>query len=175
MADDRIEAYAEALFSVARAEGSLGEVEDELFRFSQTLQGSDELRSALTDEHIPAHRRQQIVEDLLEGKASRVTTALVSLVVGAGRARDLPAIVRQLVERSAAEANKEVAEVRSAVPLNAKQRESLTAALNQATGKQVELRVIVDPTVMGGLVAQVGDTVIDGTVRSRLEQLKHAL
>ena len=175
MADDRIEAYAEALFGVARAEGSLGEVEDELFRFSQTLQGSDELRGALTDEHIPAARRQQIVEDLLDGKASRVTTALVSLVVGTGRARDLPAIIRQLVERSAAEANKEVAEVRTAVNLTAVQRKKLTAALNQATGKQVELKVVVDPSVLGGIVAQVGDTVIDGSVRSQLEQLKQAL
>lgn len=175
MADDRIDAYAEALFSVARAEGSLGEVEDELFRFSQTLQGSDELRDALTDEHVPAARRQQIVEDLLDGKASRVTTALVSLVVGTGRARDLPAIIRQLVERSAAEANKEVAEVRTAVNLTAAQRKKLTAALNKATGKQVELKVVLDPTVLGGIVAQVGDTVIDGSVRSQLEQLKQAL
>jgi F-type H+-transporting ATPase subunit delta len=175
MADDRNLAYADALFGVARAEGSLGEVEDELFRFSQTLQGSDELRTALTDEHIPAFRRQQIVEDLLEGKSSRVTTALVSLVVGAGRARDLPAIVRQLVERSAAEANKEVAEVRTAVNLSATQRERLTAALNKATGKQVELKVVLDPSVLGGIVAQVGDTVIDGSVRYRLHQLKQAL
>jgi F-type H+-transporting ATPase subunit delta len=175
MADDRIDAYAEALFSVARAEGSLGEVEDELFRFSQVLQGSDELRNALTDEHVPAARRQQIVEDLLDGKASRVTTALVSLVVGTGRARDLPAIIRQLVERSAAEANKEVAEVRTAVPLTAAQRKKLVGALNKATGKQVELKVVVDPSVLGGIVAQVGDTVIDGSVRSQLEQLKQAL
>jgi len=175
MADDRIDAYAEALFSVARAEGSLGEVEDELFRFSQTLQGSDELRDALTNEHVPAARRQQIVEDLLDGKASRVTTSLVSLVVGTGRARDLPAIIRQLVERSAAEANKEVAEVRTAVNLSAAQRKKLTEALNQATGKQVELKVVLDPSVLGGIVAQVGDTVIDGSVRSQLEQLKQAL
>ena len=69
MAEDRTLAYAEALFEVARAEGSLGEVEDELFRFSQTLQGNDELRNALTDAGIPAARRQQIVEDLLGGKA----------------------------------------------------------------------------------------------------------
>ena len=175
MADDRIDAYAEALFSVARAEGSLDEVEDELFRFSQTLQGSDELRDALTDEHVPAARRQQIVEDLLDGKASRVTTSLVSLVVGTGRARDLPAIIGQLVERSAAEANKEVAEVRTAVNLTAAQRKKLTEALNQATGKQVELKVVLDPTVLGGIVAQVGDTVIDGSVRSQIEQLKQAL
>lgn len=172
---ERSDAYASAFLAVISAEDSLGEVEDELFRFSQTLQGSDELRGALTDEHIPAARRQQIVEDLLDGKASRVTVMLVSLVVGTGRGRDLPAIIRQLVERSAAEANKEVAEVRTAVNLTAAQRKKLTTALNKATGKQVELKVVLDPTVLGGLVAQVGDTVIDGSVRSQLDQLKQAL
>jgi F-type H+-transporting ATPase subunit delta len=173
-ADDRTLAYAEALFSVARAEGTLGEVEDELFRFSQTLSGSDELRDALTDPQIPASRRQQIVEDLLGGKASPTTVALVSLVVGTGRARELPAIIRQLVEMSAHEADKEVAEVRSAVPLTDDQRERLAKALNQATGKQVEVKVVIDPSVLGGVVAQVGDTVIDGSVRSRLDQLKNS-
>ena len=174
MADDRTLAYAEALFAVARAEGTLGEVEDELFRFSQVLKGSDELREALTDPRIPASRRQQIVEDLLGGKASDTTVALVSMVVGTGRARELPDIVARLVEMSAAEADKEVAEVRSAVPLNDDQRKRLAEALNKATGKQVEVKVIVDPSVMGGIVAQVGDTVIDGSVRSRREQLKNA-
>jgi F-type H+-transporting ATPase subunit delta len=175
MADDRTLAYAEALFGVARAEGTLGEVEDELFRFSQTLQGDDELRNALTDAGIPAARRQQIVEDLLGGKASPTTVALVSMVVGTGRARELPTIIKRLVEMSAAEANKEVAEVRSAVPLTDDQRDRLAKALGNATGKQVEVKVVVDPSVMGGIVAQVGDTVIDGSVRRRLDQLKNAL
>jgi F-type H+-transporting ATPase subunit delta len=175
MADDRTLAYAEALFAVARAEGTLGEVEDELFRFSQTLSGSDELREALTDARIPASRRQQIVEDLLGGKASSTTVALVSMVVGTGRAHDLPAIIRQIVEMSAVAANKEVAEVRSAVPLSEDQRDRLAKALNEATGKQVEVKVVVDPSVLGGIVAQVGDTVIDGSVRSRLDQLRNAL
>jgi F-type H+-transporting ATPase subunit delta len=174
MADDRTLAYADALFGVARAEGTLGEVEDELFRFSQTLQGNDELRDALTNPSIPASRRQQIVEDLLGGKASSTTVALVSMVVGTGRARELPGIIRQIVEMSAAEANREVAEVRSAVPLNDDQRKRLAEALGQATGKQVEVKVVVDPSVLGGIVAQVGDTVIDGSVRSRLDQLKNA-
>ena len=174
MADDRTLAYAEALFGVARAEGTLGEVEDELFRFSQILQGSDELRDALTDPGIPASRRQQIIEDLLGGRASSTTVALVSLVVGTGRARELPTIIRQLVDMSAAEANKEVAEVRSAIDLNDDQRKRLAQALGQATGKQVEVKVVVDPSVLGGIVAQVGDTVIDGSVRGRLDQLKNA-
>jgi F-type H+-transporting ATPase subunit delta len=175
MADDRTLAYAEALFGVARAERTLGAVEDELFRFSQTLQGNDELRNALTDAGIPAARRQQIVEDLLGGKASPTTVALVSMVVGTGRARELPNIIKRLVEMSAAEANKEVAEVRSAVPLTDDQRDRLAKALEDATGKQVEVKVVVDPSVMGGIVAQVGDTVIDGSVRRRLDQLKNAL
>ncbi len=174
MAEDRTLAYAEALFEVARAEGSLGEVEDELFRFSQTLQGDDELRSALTDAGIPAARRQQIVEDLLGGKASPTSVALVSMVVGTGRARELPSIIQLLVEMSAAEANKEVAEVRSAVPLTDDQRARLAKALEDATGKQVEIKVVVDPSVLGGIVTQVGDTVIDGSVRHRLDQLKNA-
>ena len=175
MADDRTPAYAEALFAVARAEGTLGEVEDELFRFSQTLQGNDELRNAITDANIPAARRQQIMEDLLGGKASATTVALVSMVVGTGRARQLPSIIERLVEMSAAEANKEVAEVRTAVPLTDDQRDRLAKALEDATGKQVEVKVVVDPSVLGGIVAQVGDTVIDGSVRRRLDQLKNAL
>jgi F-type H+-transporting ATPase subunit delta len=175
MADDRTLAYAEVLFNVARAEGTLADVENELFRVSQTLQGSDELREALTDAAIPVARRQQIVEDLLGGKASPTTVALVSLVVGTGRARELPAIIRELVDMSAAEANKAVAEVRSAIPLNQDQRDRLAKALGEATGLQVALKVVIDPAVKGGIVAQVGDTVIDGSVRTKLERLRKAL
>ena len=172
---DRIEGYADAMFSVAEAEGAMGAVEEELFRFSRALQGSDELRSTLTDQRLPAARRQQVIEDLLGERAHPLTTALVSFVVGAGRARDLPAIIDKLVARAATERNKEVAEVRSAVPLDDDQRQRLADALGNATGKQLEVRVIVDESILGGIVAQVGDTVIDGSVRRRLEQLRARL
>ena len=173
--DARIEAYAEAMFEVARAEGSIDEVEDELFRFARALEGSDELRTALTDPHIPASRRQQIVEDLLGPRATSTTTALVSMVVGIGRGRDLPAIIDSLVQKSAASHNKEVAEVRSVMELNAQQLTRITEAIQKATGKQVEVKVVIDPTILGGVVTTVGDTVIDGSVRTRLEQLKNVI
>ncbi len=172
---DRIDGYATALLEVARAEDRLDEVEDELFRFARALEGSDALRNSLTDQYIPAAKRQAIVEDLLGGRASPITTALVSFVVGAGRAGDLPEIISRLVERAAAAKKKVAAEVRSAVPLSDDQRTRLAAALSAATGKQVDLKVVVDPSVMGGLVAQVGDIVIDGSVRSRLDQLTSRL
>lgn len=168
----RIESYAEALFNVAKSEGNLAEVEDELFRFGRALDGHEELRDKLTDPRIPAAVRQQVVEDLLGDRATDTTVSLISMVVGTGRARDLPKIIDELVEMSAAESNKVVAEVRSAIDLSADQRERLATALNAATGKTVEMKVIVDPSVMGGIVTQIGDTVIDGTVRSRLAQLR---
>ena len=173
--DTRIDGYARGLFEVARAEGTLDEVEDELFRFARSYEGSDELRSALTDDTVPAARRQSIVEDLLGGKATPTTVQLISMVVGSGRTRDLPAIVDRLVQRAAASKDEQVAEVRSAVDLTADQVDRLRAALANATGASVRVKVIVDPSVLGGLVATVGDTVIDGTVRSRLDQLKSLL
>lgn len=175
MSDARIDGYARALFEVARAEGTLDEVEDELFRFARSFESSDALRTALTDEMVPAAKRQAIVEDLLGGKATSTTTQLVSMVVGSGRGRDLPAIIDRLVARAARSKNLEVAEVRTAVPLTDDQQDRLRAALANATGKQVNLKVVVDPSVLGGIVATVGDTVIDGSVRTRVEQLKSRL
>jgi F-type H+-transporting ATPase subunit delta len=175
MSDNRIEGYARALFEIARAEGTIDEVEDELFRFARSYESSDALRNALTDEQIPAAKRQAIVEDLLGGKATSTTTQLVSMVIGSGRGRDLPAIVDKLVARASSSKNLEVAEVRTAVPLTADQTTRLAAALVNATGKQVNLKVVVDPSVIGGIVATVGDTVIDGSVRTRIDQLKSRL
>jgi F-type H+-transporting ATPase subunit delta len=173
--EDRIDGYANALFEVAQVEGSLETVENELFALARALESNDDLRSTLTDEAIPADRRQGIVEDLLGNRASPVTTALVSFVVGSGRARDLPAIIDRLVGRAAQAKNKVVAEVRTAVPLTDDQRTRLADALGKATGKSIEVKAIVDRTVLGGVVAQIGDTVIDGSVRSRLEQLREAI
>ena len=177
MSDEgRIDGYARALFEVARAEGTLDEVEDELFRFARTYESSDTLRDALTDEMVPAAMRQKVVEDLLGGgNATPTTVQLVSMVVGSGRGRDLPAIIDSLVQRASSSKNLEVAEVRSAVPLTDDQRDRLKAALTNATGKQVNLKVIVDPSGLGGIVATVGDTVIDGSVRTRVDQLKSRL
>ena len=171
----RIDGYANALFEVARVEGSLGEVEDELFRFARTLEGNDELRSVLTDEAVPVARRQGVVEDLLGVKASPVTANLVQFVIGAGRARQLPQIIDRLVQRAAAAKDSVVGEVRSAIPLSDDQKARLAEALGKATGKNVEVKVIVDESVLGGLIAQLGDTVIDGSVRARLDQLREQI
>lgn len=175
MADDRVEGYATALFEVARAEGVLPKVEEELFNLSHILTSNDDLRTTLSDPAIPGDRRQGIIEDLIGKRAQPITTLLVQFVVAAGRARELPAIVSNLVERAAADRQHAVAEVRSAVPLDDDQRRRLARALSSNLGKEVEVKVYVDPSVLGGLSARVGDVVIDGTVRHRLDQLKETI
>ncbi|MGA1035447.1 MAG: ATP synthase F1 subunit delta [Ilumatobacteraceae bacterium] len=175
MSDARIEGYARALFEIARAEGTLDEVEDELFRFARSYESSDALRSALTDEMVPAERRQAVVESLLGGKSTATTIQLISMVVGSGRGRDLPEIIDRLVARASESKDLAVAEVRSAVALSDDQQQRLAAALANATGRQVNLKVVIDPSIIGGIVATVGDTVIDGSVRTRVEELKSRL
>ena len=172
---DRIDGYANALFEVAQVEGSLDAVQDELYQLARALETNDELRTTLTDEAIPADRRQGIVESLLGATASPVTTSLVSCIIGAGRGRQLPAIVDRLVARAAEAKNQVVAEVRTTVPLTDDQKSRLADALGKATGKSVEVKTIIDPSILGGIVSQVGDTVIDGSVRHRLDQLRESI
>ena len=172
---NRTQAYAAALYAVANAEGQLSSAGDELFRIARAVEGEDALRDALGDPHLPAERRQQIIEELLGSRSSDVTLALASLVVAAGRGRELPAIVDALLKMSATEEGRQVAEVRSAIALSDEQQERLAAALRSATGREVDVRVVVDPSVVGGLMARVGDQVIDGTVRHRLAQLRESL
>ena len=169
---NRTDLYAEAMMSVIWAEGSANEVTDELFRLARVVESNDELRNTLEDRSLPAARRQQMVEDLLAGKANPVTTSLVSLIVANGRVRELSAIVDRVVALAASRTNRQIAEVRSAVELDDDQKRRLAEALKASTGLDVEVVVVVDPSVMGGIVTQIGDTVIDGSVRSRLTQLR---
>jgi F-type H+-transporting ATPase subunit delta len=169
--DELIHGYAEALFRVVRAEGELDRVEDELYRFGKLLETNHELKQTLSDKSLDRTQRTKILEELLQDKVSAHTLGLLTFIVGQGRARQLPQILSEVSELAEAR-NSVIAEVRSAVPLNDQQRQRLADALSSATGKKVEVKVIVDPSVVGGVVATIGDTVIDGTVKHKLEQLR---
>jgi F-type H+-transporting ATPase subunit delta len=173
--DSLITGYAEALFRVVQAEGELYRVEDELFRFGKLLESNHELKQALSDKSIERSRRVQILEELLSDKVSDHTLGLLSFVVEQGRGRQLPQILSRLSDLAADAKKSVVAEVRSAVPLDSSQLDELAKALSKATDKKVEVKLLVDPSVVGGVVAKVGDTIIDGTVKRRLEQLKESV
>ena len=172
---DRVTGYAAGIFEIARAEDQLERVQNELLQIARAFRSSDELRDSLSNPQIPADRKSAIVDGLLETRASELTIAFVNFVVGLGRASSLPDIVDELAETAAAAVNREVAEIRTAVDLDPVTVERLVAALARQTGKRLEPKVIVDPSVIGGIVARVGDTVIDGSVQKRLSGLRDAL
>lgn len=175
MADDRIEGYARGIFEMARGEGEQERVETELLAVARSLQTSPELRSKLTDPQLPIEKRQGIVDELIGSRASSLTVGLVQLIVARGHVSDLPAIANAVSEAAAASRDKVVAEVRSAVPLDDATIQRLTESLGRATGSDVEVRVVVDPSVIGGIVARVGDTVIDGSIAKRVDSVRQAV
>ena len=172
---DRITGYANGIFELAKAEGELERVESELFTVAQALDDSPELRSTLTDPQLPLEKKQALIDDLIGGRASSLSVDLVQLIVSQGRASELPDIARAVVEAAAASRDRAVAEVRSAVPLDEETIERLAVALGRATGKSVEVKVVVDESVIGGIVARVGDIVIDGSLARRVDSLRQAV
>lgn len=174
-ADDRINGYARGILEMARGEGELERVEGELLAVSRAFETSPDLRSSLTDPQLPVEKKQGIVDGLVGGRASSLTVGLVQLVVSLNRASDLPSIATAVASAAASSRDKELAEVRSAIPLDDETVQRLTAALGRATGKDVEVRVVVDPAVIGGIVATVGDMVIDGSIAKRFDSVRQAV
>ena len=171
-ANELVRGYAEALFRVVQAEGELDRVEDELYRFGKILESNHELKQVLSDQSVDRGQREKVLDELLTDKVSPHTISLLSFIVGQGRARHLPEILKEVADLAAEARQSVVAEVRSAVPLDESQLTALAGSLSKATGKNVEVKLLIDPSIIGGIVAKVGDTVIDGSVKRRLEQVR---
>jgi len=168
----RIDGYASALIDVARAEGDAEKFVDTFYSAAKTISANAELRDTLIDPVVPLDRKQGILTDLLGSRVGTPVLAAISFIVAAGMAKDLDEVASQLAELIAEEEGTVVAEVKSAVSLDADQVARLEAALSRATGKRVQAKVSTDPSIMGGLVAKIGDTVFDGSVRGRLDDVR---
>jgi F-type H+-transporting ATPase subunit delta len=155
--------------TAAQRNGTLDEVEDELFRFARIVVSSTGLRSALTDGAAPASSKSELLHRLLGGRAKPVTERLVTRLVTAPRGRSLESGLESLSRLAAERRDRMVAIVTSAVPLSDPQKQRLGAALAKLYGRPMHLNLDVDPEVVGGLRVQVGDEVINGSIADRLE------
>ena len=169
---DRTQAYASAILQIGRAEGSLDAVIDELQQIAQAVSGNPQLENALSDPKLPMGRRLSLLESDALGAASTGTRAALAMLLAAGHGADLPEVTTDLARLSAERSDRELAEVTVAVPLPEAKREALRRALEEATGKTLELQVTVDPDVVGGVRAVVGDTVFDGSIARRLAEVR---
>jgi F-type H+-transporting ATPase subunit delta len=171
---NRVSGYAAAVFEgVTTAE--LEEIEDQLFRFARTVENSRPLRHALGDRDLPVALRQQVIADLFGDKVLPATQRLAAYAVRGGRARDIVATLDALVVDAARARGWRVARVQSAKAVDDAQRQGLSEALARLAGNPVELQVTIDPKLLGGVVVQVGDLLVDGSARHRLNELKEHL
>jgi F-type H+-transporting ATPase subunit delta len=162
---------ARATLMAAENADQLENTEDELFRFARLVDGNPGLRNALADRSVSLAHRQELVGSLLAGKASDATIALAKRAVAA-RERTFGQTIEGYVTLAAAQKNRIVATVRVATPLTAEQRERLQRTLRNQVGRDVAIQEVIDEHVVGGVRVELGDEVIEGTVASRLHDVR---
>ena len=172
---ERIRGYADRLFQEVDRLELIDDIEDELVRFARILDSSRGLRHALGDPSTAVAQRVALAGDLLRGKVLVATARLVTYVLEAGHIRDLVGTLEWVAGLAAEERGRRVAEVRSAVELDDDEYIRLVEALERTAGRPVKVRVQIEPSLLGGMAVEIGDTVIDGSVRHRLDQLRETL
>ena len=171
---NRVSGYAAAVFESLTI-GDLEEIEDQLFRFARTVEDNRRLRLALGDRDLPVVVRQDVIDNLLEGKALPAAVRLARYAARGGRARDIVATLDTLVEDAAKARGWRVAKVQAASAVDDTQQHDLSEALAVLAGNPVDLQVTVQPDLLGGVVVQVGDLLVDSSTRHRLDELKEHL
>jgi F-type H+-transporting ATPase subunit delta len=158
-----------AVVSTVRSAGKDGaKVGDELFAVRRVIDGNPELRSALSDQTRSVEDRGALLHGLLDGKALPATTLLVGEAVSRGRGT-VSAVLESYLELGAEALDEAVATVHTARELTKSETERLVSALSKQYGTEVQLHVVVDPGLVGGMRIHIGNDVIDGTVSGRLD------
>ena len=171
--DDLLEGIEEiAIRAVAASAPKGASIEDELFTFGSAVSSNAELELAVGSKLGTAEAKSALVSSLLGGKASPQTLAIVDHVVQQPRGRRIGELVRHSAALVADEAGTVVATVVSAVPLSAAQQKRLAAGLAASRGRDIQLNLVIDPTIVGGLRVQIDDDVIDGSISTRLTELR---
>ncbi|MBN9097373.1 MULTISPECIES: F0F1 ATP synthase subunit delta [unclassified Pseudonocardia] len=164
-----------ATLGVAEKDSTLDDVEDQLFRFGRILDREPQLSSLLADQSTPADKRVALLHTVLGGKVSPVAETLLEQTVRIPRGRNLQVAAEELSELAAARRDRYVAHVRTPVRLTAEQEQRLTDSLTRLYNRPISLQVELDPSLLGGLVVQVGGELIDGSVSSKLATARRKL
>lgn len=168
--------YARAVVEIGTANGNLDQLGADLRALARAMHDSAELVTALTNPAIRRADRRRVIDSLLERVSAQPHTRnLVCLLLDGERLGSLAAISREVDAMIETRAGRMLAEVTSARPLDAAQLTQITAALEKLSGKQVAVTKREDPSLLGGVVAKLGDTVYDGSLRTQLRTLRDEL
>jgi F-type H+-transporting ATPase subunit delta len=166
--------YAEAAFEVAERDKTVDAWRSEL-EVAASLAGDERALEVLANPAIPGERRAEALGEMLGKRVSKPVQNLVQLMLRRGRIDELPRVAAEFRRLDDARQGVIHATATSASELTKDEVRAITARLEQQTGGHVSLDVKVDPSLLGGLIVRVGDRLIDGSVRGRLERLRNQL
>jgi F-type H+-transporting ATPase subunit delta len=176
MAHDPINTgYARALFEMAQAEGLVARVEEELFRLRELLKGNPELLQFLKDPNIKAEGKRQALTDLFQGRVHPLVLSTLITLSDQDRGGRVLHVIEEFSMVAAASRQTVTGEVMTAITLDAGTLSRLATELSRVTGKNVRLLQKVDPAILGGAIITVGEQIIDGSLRRKLDQMKDQL
>lgn len=165
--------YARAVIDLGTAGKNLEPMAADLRSLAHAMRDSTELQSALTNPAIRRADRRLVLDGLLQRIGTQPQTKnLVYLLLDSERLGSLEGISREVDTMMESRAGRITAEVISAKPLDATQLSQITAALEKLSGKKVDISKREDPSLLGGVVAKVGDVVYDGSLRTQLRTLR---
>jgi F-type H+-transporting ATPase subunit delta len=168
--------YANALADIALAQGAADPAVKQLTAFGAVYSDSAELRNVLANPAVPIQEKHGVIEKISARLgASKIIRNFLFVVADHQRTHILPEIVATFQEVIRQRQGVAEAEVSSAVELSAAQKKEMTQTLTRLTGKKIETKYSLDPALLGGAVVRIGDTVYDGSVRSRLNELRARL
>jgi F-type H+-transporting ATPase subunit delta len=167
--------YARALFDTAVKSNALEQVEEDLKGVDAIMRTVPTLRRALGAPTIATSRKKQLLEQAFGTRVGALTLRFMTLAVDRRRQDILREIYPEFHRLANAARNILPVQVQSAVAMTDAERDELTAALAQKTGKKIQLSVDIEPELIGGMIVRMGDTIIDGSVKSKLEQLHRKL
>ncbi|MFZ5774102.1 MAG: F0F1 ATP synthase subunit delta [Thermodesulfobacteriota bacterium] len=168
--------YAKALFAVGKEDGAFDEYAKGLATMAELYATTPEVVDALTNPLYPVEVREKVMDHLVASMgAGQVMGNFLKLLVQKKRADILPDIAVVFQAMVDADRNMCQGTVISAMELSPELNEKVKATLEKITGKQIVLTAQVDPSIIGGIVAKVGDLVLDGSIRSQLTGLKESI
>ncbi len=167
--------YALALYEIAKAQNTVADFAKDCKFIADTLNSSKELLRAVQSPVINQEKKQALLKAIFSGRVGKALEDALMLLVQKGRAAFIPSVMKEFQALLNEASGVLVAQVESAIELSEAERQAIAQKLEALSGKKVQLESKVNPSLIGGFTARVGDTVIDGSVKHQLERLREHL
>ncbi len=166
--------YAAALYDIAKAQNKIADFSKDCEFIASTLKASRELLNAVKSPVINQEKKAALLKAVFSGKVSKQLEDALTLLVQKGRAPIIPDVMKEFQAILDEQSGIMIAQVESAIPLDESEKQIIAQKLEEVSGKKIRMEHKINPSLIGGFTARIGDTVLDGSVKHKLERLREA-